>query len=82
MEKVREKKYSTLDKLEIGTKAKIAQIDIDKYRNFFDFGITNGVNIQALINSPYGGIRGYFIKGTVIAIRDEDAKKIKIEYLY
>lgn len=49
-------------------------------RRFLDIGIIPGAKIQRVIESPFGGISAYYIMGTTIAIRDEDAKGIKVRY--
>lgn len=49
-------------------------------RRFLDIGIIPGAKIQKVLDNPFGGICAYFIMGTTIAIRDEDAKGIKVCY--
>ena len=44
-----------------------------------DLGIINNTNIEVLQKSPYGDPTAYFIRGAVIALRDEDAKKIIVK---
>ena len=70
----------TLDKLKINETAFIETVNI--YNNFrrrlLDLGFIKGSQITALYKSPSKNPTAYLIKGTVIAIRDEDAKKIKI----
>lgn len=70
----------TLDKLKINESAFIDSIDItDNFRRrLLDLGFIKGSKITALYKSPSKNPTAYLIKGTVIAIRDEDAHKIKI----
>lgn len=70
----------TLDKLKINESAFIDSIDIaDNFRRrLLDLGFIKGSKITALYKSPSKNPTAYLIKGTVIAIRDEDANKIKI----
>jgi len=41
-----------------------------------DLGLVNGTNIEALHKSPSGDPVAYYIRGSVIALRSEDAQKI------
>jgi ferrous iron transport protein A len=47
-------------------------------RRFYDIGCTKGAKIHLVGVSPFGNPRAYAICGAVIAIRDEDAKYIRI----
>ena len=70
----------TLDKLKINESAYIDSINIpDNYRRrLLDLGFVKGSKVTALYKSPSKNPTAYFIKGAVIALRDEDAKNIKI----
>jgi len=70
----------TLDKLKINKTAFIDNVDISDgfRRRLLDLGFIKGSKITALYKSPSKNPTAYLIKGAVIAIRDEDAKKIKI----
>ena len=47
-------------------------------RRFFDLGIIEGTNIEALYRSPFGDPTAYLIRGTVIAMREEESEKINV----
>lgn len=47
-------------------------------RRFFDLGIINDTVIEPLYTSPFGDPKAYLIRGTIIAIRKEEAKKIQV----
>lgn len=49
-------------------------------RRFLDIGIIPGATIKKILKNPFGSIHAYFIMGTTIAIRDIDAKGIKVCY--
>lgn len=49
-------------------------------RRLSDLGIIIGTKIKALQKSPYGNPIAYLIRGAVIAVRNEDAQKIVVEY--
>ena len=70
----------TLDKLKLNETAFIDAIDIKNSfrRRLLDLGFIKGSKITALYKSPSKNPTAYLIKGAVIAIRNEDAKNIKI----
>lgn len=47
-------------------------------RRFLDIGIIPGAKIEKILSSPFKGIHAYYVMGTTIAIRDNDAKGIKV----
>lgn len=48
-------------------------------RRLFDLGIIPGTFIKNIQNSPLGDPTAFLVRGTVIAIRKEDTKKIVVE---
>lgn len=48
-------------------------------RRLLDLGLIDGANIIPILQSPVGELTAYEIRGTVIAIREEDTKKIIVE---
>ncbi|GAA0071939.1 FeoA family protein [Clostridium sardiniense] len=50
----------------------------DLRRRFFDLGIIEGTDIKVLYEGPFGDPKAYLIRGTVIAIREEDGEKIEV----
>ena len=47
-------------------------------RRFQDIGITEGPNIVSVIKSPLGDPCAYLVCGSLIAIRNNDAKNILV----
>lgn len=47
-------------------------------RRFFDLGIIEGTNIEVLFKGPFGDPVAYLVRGTVIALREEDGEKIEV----
>ena len=47
-------------------------------RRFFDLGIIEVTNIEVLFKGPFGDPVAYSIRGTVIALREEDGEKIEV----
>ena len=70
----------SLDELPIGNSAKIHSLTSSntERRRMLDFGFIPNATVTALYKSPFNNPVAYLIKGTVIALRKEDAKKIKI----
>lgn len=71
------KDYSNLSSLPQGSSAEIYYIppNCSLYTRFYDLGITEGAVIRCVRKKK--GIAAFLIKGTVIALRDEDTKAIK-----
>ena len=47
-------------------------------RRMLDLGIAQNSKIQLLHSSPTGNLKAYRIKGTIIALRNQDAKKVLV----
>lgn len=47
-------------------------------RRLLDMGLVNGTKIIPVLVSPSKDPRAFLVRGTIIAIRKEDAKNIKI----
>ena len=73
----------TLDKIKPGQKAKILKInsDYELKRRLLDLGILKDSEIKCEFKSPFNDPVAYFIKGTTIALRVEDAKNIYVELI-
>ena len=50
-------------------------------RRLMDLGLVEGTEVSPLFGSIFGNPRAYYIRGAVIALRDEDAALIKIKGL-
>ena len=73
----------TLDNLPIGCTGKVVSlVSYEKNkRRLLDLGLVKGVGITHVLTSPSKGLKAYDIRGSLIAIRDEDSKLIKIQIL-
>lgn len=71
-----------LHKSPIGKEAKVIAMRFGdvKRRRMFDLGITPNSKIIAIQKSPYGNPIAYLVRGAIIAMRNEDSKKIIVEY--
>lgn len=72
----------TLADTNIGQKSCV--VFVDKYDNkqynrMLDLGIVKDSKIITLCKSMFSGTVAYLIKGSVIALRKEDANKIKVK---
>lgn len=73
----------SLDKLNILQRAHIKDINCDELVKIrlLDMGFNNDELIKYIYESPSKGIKAYLIKNTLVAIRDSDASKIKVEVI-
>lgn len=74
-------KKITLDYLDNGKKGIVRKLNSvgNERRRMLDLGIVEGTKIESLYKSPLGDPVAYYIRGAVIALRNEDASKIIIE---
>lgn len=70
----------TLSELELLKKGVIKKIRLEGNikRRFIDLGIIEGTTIIPILDSPFKNPRAYLVRGTVLAIRKEDAMMIDI----
>ncbi|GHV25201.1 ferrous iron transport protein A [Clostridia bacterium] len=71
----------TLNRVPVGLCCTVISLTSDGMlrRRMFDLGIITGTKIKVLHKSPAGNPIAYLIRGTVIALRNEDAKKILVK---
>ena len=69
-----------LNELKLNKNAKVIDIKCDgvEKRRFLDLGIVKDTILTPIFKSPFGTPTAYEIRKTVIAIRDENAKKIEV----
>lgn len=72
----------SLSDLPVGKRCKVLSVTSSggEKRRMLDLGLVAGTTVEALHKSPTGDPTAYYIRGAVIALRSEDAKKIKIKY--
>lgn len=70
-----------LDELELGQEGRILEIKCNENvkRRLLDLGIVKGTKITPILKNPLGDPRAYEIRGSIIAIRKEDTRLIKVE---
>ena len=71
---------STLASLADGESAYIASLHLEGVmrRRLLDLGFTAGAHITCLQHAASGDPAAYFIRGTVIALREEDSRRIAV----
>lgn len=70
----------SLDKLPINIVGKVNDIKCveEIKRRLLDLGIIKGTKIEPILLSPSGDPRAFSVRGTLIAIRKEDAENIEV----
>ena len=71
---------NTLNLLPISHTSTIKKINCNNSskRRLLDLGLIENSKIKAVLKSPSKGLTAYSIRGTLIAIRDEDSSLIEI----
>jgi DtxR family Mn-dependent transcriptional regulator len=81
--KKQSKKYKTLNMLKVGEEAYIAGISPAlrgiQRRRLMDFGIVAGTKVRAELESLNGDPKGYFVRGTTVALRNKQAENIFVQ---
>lgn len=78
-----DKRYIPLNFLPLGKKGKVKALNSNGLirRRMLDLGLISDTEVEALQQSPSGDPIAYNIRGSVIALRSEEASKILIEAL-
>ncbi len=73
-------KIENLNQLPLNKSGKINKIECGEgiKRRLLDMGLVKGTEITPILISPSRDPRAFLVRGTIIAIRKEDAKNIKI----
>lgn len=68
----------SLDKINLNEKYLIDEVLLDEHtkKRIYDLGLIENTIIEAIYKSPFGDPIAYSVRGTIIAIRNNDAKKI------
>ncbi len=69
-----------LNELELNREGIIESVDCDSNikRRLLDLGLVKGTKIVPILVSPSNDPRAFIVRGSIIAIRKEEAKKIKL----
>ena len=68
----------SLDKINLNEKYLIDEVLLDEHtkKRIYDLGLIENTIIEGVYKSPFGDPIAYLVRGTIIAIRNNDAKKI------
>ncbi len=71
----------SLSKLKIGDSGRVSSININEAmrRRLRDIGLIEGTEVKCVLKSPCGDPAAYQIRGALIALRSEDAEKVKVK---
>jgi DtxR family Mn-dependent transcriptional regulator len=71
----------TLADLDVGQAARVSAVRVTGLgrRRLLDLGFTPGTTVECELASPFGEPRAYRIRGTLIALRPAEARRIEIE---
>ncbi len=74
-------KEKTVNELKLGEIGVVSKIIGEKTikRRLLDLGLIEGTNIKLVLISPSGDPRAFEFRGSLIAIRKEDAENIKVK---
>lgn len=72
---------TTLDNLRINEKGQVLSLLATglERRRFLDLGVVEDTLIEAVQKSPSGNPTAYLIRGTIIAFRNSDARKVLLK---
>lgn len=78
-----DKNLIPLNTLSLGLKAKIKLLKSSGItrRRLLDLGLISDTVIEPLLKSPSGDPTAYYIRGTVIALRAEEASAVLVEQI-
>ena len=70
----------TLDKLPLHSSGKIVSLNCSGslQRRLLDLGLVKNTSIKSIFKSPFGDPTAYEVRGTLIALRKEDARLILV----
>ena len=73
---------TTLNKLPINKKGIIRTINVsgNTARRLLDLAYIKNTNIIPVLDSFSKGVRAFYIRGTLIALRDEDSSLIEVKF--
>ncbi len=74
-------KNKSLYDIPLGSRAVVQKVEScgSIRRRLLDIGLTKGTEVECAFINPGGNLIAYVIRGALIAIRDDDAKKILVE---
>lgn len=73
---------STLNRIPLNTDCKIEKLNCDGVikRRLLDLGFVKDTSVTPVLLSPSKGVKAFWIRNTLIAIRDEDSSLILVNF--
>ena len=73
----------TMAEMTVGQRAKVVELIVEGItrRRLLDLGLLPGTEVRAVMRSPLGTPMAYDIRGSMLALRPEDASKITVKLL-
>ena len=73
----------TMAEIKIGQRARVVELLVEGLtrRRLLDLGLLPGTEVRAVMRSPLGTPMAYDIRGSMLALRPEDASKIVVKTL-
>lgn len=73
----------TLGHIDIGSEAEIVSLEVSESmkKRLLDLGLVPGTKVKAILSSGKKEFVAYRVRRTIIAIRKEDANKIRVRSL-
>lgn len=77
---MKENDYCSLNMVPIGEVCHIQKIDMDKQINdrLLELGFVRNSLVKPMFKSMFGKTKAYYVKGSIIALREADAKNIQV----
>ena len=71
---------TTLNKISTGELAVVVAVDtsLSLKQRLYDIGLVPGTKIKVVHQSPAGNPKAYLVRGSVIALRNDDSEKITV----
>jgi len=75
--------FKTLAEVKVGQRARVVELLVEGLtrRRLLDLGLLPGTEVKAVMRSPLGTPMAYDIRGSMLALRQEDASKITVKPL-
>ena len=79
----KELECKTLAEVKVGQRARVVELLVEGLtrRRLLDLGLLPGTDVRAVMRSPLGTPMAYDIRGSMLALRSEDALKIRVKPL-
>jgi ferrous iron transport protein A len=76
--------YKTLAEISPGQRAIVIELLVRGMirHRLLDLGLLPGTEVEAVMKSPLGTPTAYRIRGSLLALRPEDASKVRVQHMH